>query len=212
MVKAYQYDASGYFAGEVEDYGLLPNNATYTLPKLQDGYIPHWNGNAWDLIENHKGKQGYVDGQPYTVKDYGPLPTGWSDTPPLPTLDEARAAKLSAIDEQTSAAILAGFDYAVDKGDTLHFSYDAFDQQNFADTANACLMLKAGAQGLPNSVTWNAYRGEARELTRLTLTTDQFLSLYAGGALAHKAVQMEEGGRRKQAVEAATSVEEVEAV
>lgn len=110
-----------------------------------------------------------------------------------------RATARAAIDAQTSAAILAGFEYEVD-GENLHFSYDAFDQQNFSDTANACLMLKAGAQGLPESVTWNAYNADG-ELVRLVLTADAFLALYAGGALAHKAARMAEGGAKKAALE-----------
>lgn len=105
------------------------------------------------------------------------------------------------IDAETSVAILSGFDYAVD-GETLHFSYDAFDQQNFADTANACLLAKSGAQGLPESVTWNAYRASG-ELVQLSLSADEFLALYAGGALSHKAACMAHGGERKAALEAA---------
>lgn len=115
-----------------------------------------------------------------------------------------KAAARAAIDAETSAAILEGFDYEIDPGtgtpETLHFSYDAFDQQNFSDTANACLMLKAGAHGLPESVTWNAYRADG-ELVRLVLTADAFLALYAGGALAHKAACMAEGGTKKAALE-----------
>lgn len=119
--------------------------------------------------------------------------------------EHVRADARAAIDAETSAAILAGFDYAIDPGtgtpETLHFSYDAFDQQNFSDTANACLMLKGGAQGLPESVTWNAYRPDG-ELVRLTLSADAFLTLYAGGALAHKAACMATGGAKKEALEA----------
>lgn len=103
------------------------------------------------------------------------------------------------IDAETSKAILNGFDYTVD-GENLHFSYDAFDQQNFADTANACLMLKSGAPGLPEAVVWNAYRTNG-ELVRLNLTADAFLTLYTAGALAHKAACMAAGGQRKAALE-----------
>lgn len=112
-------------------------------------------------------------------------------------LDRAKAR--SIIDEETSAAILAGFDYMVN-GETLHFSYDSFDQQNFADTANACLLAKSGAQGLPETVQWNAYKSNG-ELVRLNLSADEFLSLYAAGALAHKAACMSEGGQKKEALE-----------
>lgn len=111
--------------------------------------------------------------------------------------DEARAR----IDAETSAAILSGFEYAVE-GESLHFSYDSFDQQNFADTANACLLSKSGAKGLPDTVTWNAYRANG-ELVQLALSADEFLALYAKGALAHKAACMAAGGKRKAALEGA---------
>lgn len=111
-----------------------------------------------------------------------------------------RDAIRARIDAETSAAILAGFDYAVD-GELLHFSYDAFDQQNFADTANACLLQKSGAPGLPAGVTWNAYKAGG-ELVQLELSADAFLALYTAGALAHKAACMAAGGQRKAALEA----------
>lgn len=107
MALAYQYDASGYFAGEAEDYGLLPNNATSTAPQKREGFIPRWTGEAWEQVEDHKGREGYVDGKPHTVKEYGPLPDGWSDTPPEPTFDEAVAAKCVEIHAGYDAALAA---------------------------------------------------------------------------------------------------------
>ena len=77
MAKVYQYDANGYYAGEGDSYGgPLPNNSTYMAPLLKSGFIPHWNGETWDQVENHKGKQGWLDGQPYIIKDYGASLTG----------------------------------------------------------------------------------------------------------------------------------------
>lgn len=65
--------------------------------------------------------------------------------------------------------------------------------------------------GLPDSVTWNAYRVPGGELERLTFDASGFLALYAGGAMKHKNETMQRGGERKAAVEAATTPEEVEA-
>ena len=129
---------------------------------------------------------------------------------PEPTLEELKIAKKAQIDAETSAAILSGFDYAVD-GVTYHFSYDAFDQQNFADTANVCIMKQAGMPGLPDSVMWNAYTVPGGDLERLTFDASGFLALYAGGAMKHKNGTMQRGGERKAAVEAAATAEEVEA-
>ena len=115
----------------------------------------------------------------------------------------AAARKLANIDAETSAAITAGFDYEVD-GEYLHFSYDASDQQNFADSANVAMLSATGLTGLPASVTWNAYKNwtaeTGGELVRLNFGPADFLNLYVGGALVHKAAKMQEGGARKAAV------------
>ncbi len=134
------------------------------------------------------------------------------DALPEPTaaqkLEAAKAAKLARIDAETSAAILAGFTHTMN-GAEYRFSYDTFDQQNFADAANAALLgLISGDSG--QRVTWNGYKADG-SLARLDLDCQGFLGLYAHGALAHKAGQMERGGRRKAAAQAAQTLAEVEA-
>ena len=128
-----------------------------------------------------------------------------------PTLKEVKAAKLVQIDAETSAEILAGFVYEID-GVRYRFSYDAFDQQNFADTANVCILKLNGTAGLPDSVVWNSYSIPDGDLVRQTFDAAGFLQLYTDGALAHKNSVMQEGGARKSAVEAAATIEEVEAL
>ena len=130
----------------------------------------------------------------------------------------AQATKIVSIDAETAAAITAGFFYVVE-GITYHFSYDTFDQQNFADTANVALLSQMGGQGLPESVAWNAYKNwqdGKGELVRLTFTAETFLALYTAGAVAHKAARMAEGGSRKEAVATAVArgatIEELEAI
>ena len=138
---------------------------------------------------------------------------------PTPTLDEVKARKLAAIDAETSAAIMAGFECEVTPPDTgtpelLHFSYDEFDQQNFADAA-VSMQLASASGGIPTTTPWNAYRNHTAdskgELVILQLTAETFLPIYAA-ALNHKAAKMAEGGRRKAAVAAAQTVEDVEAI
>lgn len=138
---------------------------------------------------------------------------------PTPTLDEVKARKLAAIDAETSAAIMAGFECEVTPPDTgtpelLHFSYDEFDQQNFADAAIS-MQLASASGGIPTTTPWNAYRNHTAdskgELVILQLTAETFLPIYAA-ALNHKAAKMAEGGQRKAAVAAAQTVEDVEAI
>lgn len=177
----------------VVDKLCVPHPDDNSVPEeIRDAFAPQW-------ADVHA----YAEAHPEMVTEEGPC------VPPVPTLDELKAAKKAWIDAETSAAIASGFDYAVG-GVTYHFSYDTFDQQNFADTANVCLMKQSGMPGLPDSVTWNAYT-PGGELERLTFDASGFLALYAGGAMKHKNETMQRGGERKAAVEAATTPEEVEA-
>ena len=177
---------------------------------LDDSFVITKNGMPYhvypyaaEFAEEWDAVFAYAEAYPECVTEEQPY------VPPVPTLEELKAAKKARIDAETSAAILAGFDYAVD-GVNYHFSYALDDQQNFSDTANVCLMKQSGMPGLPDSVTWNAYT-PGGELERLTFDASGFLALYAGGAMKHKNETMQRGGERKAAVEAATTPEEVEA-
>ena len=136
------------------------------------------------------------------------------------SLENVKARKLSAIDAETSSAIMAGFECEATPPDTgtpelLHFSYDSFDQQNFADAAVSMQLATASDGGIPTTTPWNAYRNHTAdskgELVILHLTAETFLPIYAA-ALNHKATQMAIGGQRKAAVAAAQTVEDVKAI
>lgn len=136
------------------------------------------------------------------------------------TIEELRTAALSRIDSATSTAILQGFEHEVKLStgnEVLYFSYDSFDQQNFADTANGAMMqMMAIPTSLPTVIEWNGWRNHTAEskgeLVKVPLNADQFISLYTEGALVHKAYQMEIGTSRKQEIEACQTVEEINAL
>ena len=177
----------------VVDKLCVPHPDDNSVPEeIRDAFAPQW-------ADVHA----YAEAHPEMVTEEGPC------VPPVPTLDELKTAKKAQIDAETSAAITSGFDYVVD-GVTYHFNYDTFGQQNFADTANVCLMKQSGMPGLPDSVTWNAYT-PGGELERLTFDASGFLALYAGGAMKHKNETMQRGGERKAAVEAAATADVITA-
>ena len=130
MTKAYQYTADGYYAGEAEDYGLLPNNASYTAPPAQpwNHVWPRWAGDAWELVEDHRERaEPYFPAEfaqeatpywladegddwqspPRTMKDPGPLPVGHSLTRPEKPVSAARNEKLREIDAGYESALVA---------------------------------------------------------------------------------------------------------
>ena len=125
MTKAYQYDASGYYAGEVDDYGgPLPNNSTYTTPPVGSWVRqwPRWMGTEWELVPDHRERSATTypaslvqggtpfwlptEGDSYTsppryMDSLGPLPEGAvTERPekPAPTEKELFATLRAARD------------------------------------------------------------------------------------------------------------------
>ena len=98
--------------------GPLPNNSTAVAPEIMDGFIPRWNGTAWELLPDLRGLEGWLDGRPHTITEYGPLPPGWSDEPPPPTPEDLAAARIEAIKARLDTidkALIRGLD-ARDEG------------------------------------------------------------------------------------------------
>ena len=71
-------------------------------PTARPGFHPAEQSGQWIEIEDHRGKQGYVNGQPCEIKDFGPLPGGWSDTPPPTPEEVAQAEYETALSESTA--------------------------------------------------------------------------------------------------------------
>lgn len=128
MAKCYQYTADGYFAGEAEDYGLLPNNATYTVPPAGpwERVWPRCVDDVWEMVEDHRERaEPYfaleytqdatpywmpADGddwqsQPRTMRDPGPLPEGHRLTRPQKPLAMAKVAKAQEITSAHGAVL-----------------------------------------------------------------------------------------------------------
>lgn len=67
-----------------------------SMLKVTAGFWPVVNAakDGFDLVEDHRGKEGWLDGKRVKVTDVGPLPDDWSDTPPekpdTRTTDEKR--------------------------------------------------------------------------------------------------------------------------
>ncbi|OLN24852.1 putative tail fiber assembly protein [Desulfovibrio sp. DV] len=133
MKLSYLYDAQGVFLGQCEarlsparpqnpdgspNY-LQPANTTDAMPPLVgNGQVPVFDGEAWRVVEDHRGQVAYAtaDGQPMTILAVGPLPEGATLTPPPSrrhTWDAATASwqpDMAAIQADAEAAIDAQAD------------------------------------------------------------------------------------------------------
>lgn len=108
MKTYYQTDNEGYFLYEFEaPEGPLPHNSTELAPTFSEGFVARFTGVSWEQVENHKGEQGYVYGEPFEIYEYGPYPEGWSATPPPPSEDELAQQEYSAaVSESTNLLLL----------------------------------------------------------------------------------------------------------
>ena len=98
---AYCYNADGYYthteyctadplesAEQGRDVFVLPADACLDAPDIADGCVAQRVNGAWANVENHMGEKGFVNGVPTEIKEYGPLPEGWSLTQPAPTEEQ----------------------------------------------------------------------------------------------------------------------------
>ena len=82
----------------------LPAWSSMVAPELIEGYWPCMTDDySWTQIENHVGLKGYVNGEPFTITELGPYPSGWSTTPPEPTDEEKYYAERAAVDVKYSS-------------------------------------------------------------------------------------------------------------
>ena len=77
---------------------LVPALCTKTAPGVQAGHAARWNGSAWELVEDHRGEAGYVNGAAFVIDGFGAYPDGWSATPPAPDPNAGIDAQILALE------------------------------------------------------------------------------------------------------------------
>jgi hypothetical protein len=98
MPKFYYYDNNDTFkpfSFYVFSNGSIPfPDGVYTTvaPSFEPGKYPCFNGDDWDLIEDHRGEIGYINDVPFQITTLGPYPEGFTLTPPPPSQEEINAA------------------------------------------------------------------------------------------------------------------------
>jgi hypothetical protein len=95
--------------------GSYPPDGAVRFPPpsgYPQGKHPAFKDGSWVLIDDHRNESGYVNGQPFTIKDYGPYPDGWSTTPPPPTPEQIKQeainqclGKLAELDAKSTRTI-----------------------------------------------------------------------------------------------------------
>ena len=89
---------------------ITPDNALRgETPTAKPGFWPGEHNGKWIDIEDHRDEEGYMNGESFTVSDFGPYPEGWSATPPPVPLPEALENARAAILARRRRAEYGGF-------------------------------------------------------------------------------------------------------
>lgn len=94
-----------------------------------------------EIMEDNRNCFGWVNGESYNTTDFGPLPDGWSDTPP----PEVKAAQIRAERD----ALLAATDYLM----LPDYPISDADRQAVSDYRQALRDITL-QEGFPDVVVW----------------------------------------------------------
>lgn len=178
---------------------LLPANATFEKPNLQDGFTSVFNGTQWENIEDNRGKEYWLDtdtfGTPaHTMKDLGAFPANAVFTAPQKTLDELKADKINEFKSIRDTEEVKPIEY---NGNLFDFDDKARDRIN-----SAIIALDITGQ----SIEWTT-----ADNTNVTVTADDLRGVIA--AVAMRSNKLHNAYRTaKEKVLEATTKEEVEKV
>jgi len=207
----YKIDSSGEYIGDlilddtdkspVSGAWQVPANCVEVQPPVQEGYAALWKGNAWAMVEDHRGQKYWMPGQkhgdtPHEMTELGPLPEGATTTEPAETLDEAKAAKIAEFKSIRDAEEVTPIQ--TDKG---LFDYDEASRDRLSIARQA--LEDNGGTG---TITWTTADNQ-----RVDLTVADFAAINGAAAVRSNTLHVYYNTLKDQ-VNACESVEAVNAI
>lgn len=178
---------------------LLPANATFEKPNLQDGFANVWNGTQWENIEDNRGKEYWLDTDAFgtpakTMKELGAFPTNAVFTAPQKTLDELKADKINEFKSKRDSLEVEPIAY---QGNLFDFDDKARDRIN-----SAIIALDITGQ----SIEWTT-----ADNTNVLVTADDLRGVIANVAVRSNELHIKYRNAKVK-VEEAQTAEELEAI
>lgn len=177
---------------------LLPANATFEKPNLQEGFASVWN-DKWENIEDNRGKEYWLDTDAFgtpakTMKDLGAFPAGAVFTAPAKTIEQLKADKINE------------FKFKRDSLEVEPISYQGycFDYDDKArDRINSAIIALDVSKG---KIAWTT-----ADNTNVAVTADDLRSVIAAVALRSNDLHVKYRELKEQVL-ACTTAEEVEEI
>ena len=180
---------------------LLPANATFEKPNLQEGFASVWNGTQWENIEDNRGIEYWLDTDTFgtpakTMKELGAFPAGAVFTAPQKTLEQLKQDKINEFKSIRDTKEVEPIAYQ-----GYRFDYDSKARERI----NAAIIALEVA-GVSAALMWTTADNQD-----VKVTASDLRAIIAQVALRsdklHTAYR-----KAKEKVETATTKEEVEAI
>lgn len=180
---------------------LLPADATFSAPTLQQGYVSVFKEGAWENIEDNRGKEYWLPEDKYgaparEMKELGPLPEGATLKDPERTLDEVKADKVQRLKAERDAREVEPITY---NGNSYDYDDKARERINAA-------IIALDVQGADASIDWTT-----ADNADVKVTANDLRMVIAAVAKRSNALHVAYR-EAKDKVEQAITVAEVEAV
>lgn len=180
---------------------LLPADATFSAPTLQEGYVSVFKEGAWENIEDNRGKEYWLQDDAYgtparEMKELGPLPEGAMLTAPERTLEEVKAAKIAELKAERDSREVEPITY---NGNSYDYDDKARERINAA-------IIALDVQGADAYIDWTT-----ADNADVRVTANDLRMVIASVAKRSNALHVAYRAA-KDKVEQAATVAEVEAV
>lgn len=180
---------------------LLPADATFSEPTLQEGYVSVFKEGAWENIEDNRGKEYWLQDDAYgtpahKMETLGALPADAVFSPPQKTLEQVKQEKIIELKIMRDTAEVEPITYQ-----GYSFDYDSKARERISAAIIALEVAGASA-----TLTWTTAANQDVKVTASDLR----------GIIAQVALRSDKlhtaYRKAKEKVETATTKEEVEAI
>lgn len=184
---------------------LLPANATFAAPTFKDGFVPIWNGEAWEQVEDNRGKEYWLADDTYgtpahEMKELGAFPADAVFTAPEKTLEQVKSEKINALKAERDSKEVEPIEY-----NGHYYDYDDKARERI-NAAIIALEVQTAQSKATASIDWTTADNKDVKVTANDLRMVIAAVAQRSNAL-HVAYRV-----AKAKVEQAATVAEVEAV
>lgn len=178
---------------------LLPANATFEKPNLQEGFASVFNNGKWENIEDNRGKEYWLADDEYgtpakTMKELGAFPAGAVFTAPAKTIEQLKQDKINEFKNIRDTEEVKPISY---NGNLFDFDDKARDRIN-----SAIIALSITGQ----SIEWTT-----ADNTNVSVTAGDLRGVVANVAMRSNELHVKYRQLKEQ-VEACTTKEELDEI